>query len=332
MLESLLPEGKREQVRALCIGGRAPTLVGVRGEQQDGPVVGWEGIPAAATTRGRFYLDSIAKSLMERDRDLYDSCRFFVNPHEYLTYVLTGLVRSSTPSDLYHPWGGYVTEARRRIKSARVDSAKVAPSVPVGSVVGRISPASALGLGLDEKASVVMGGWDFFLDILGSAVSLAGEILVRAGTSIAVDALWSSPLDVNGFFTTPYFVSGVYVVGRVLRSAAEFAGHEEQGSHSVGQKVFGPEDETQEIADAVSRLRQEMGEPLSIVCSGQRALGTDMCRRLASRIGRIVQRPSEPHTEARGAAVVASVTSGLTATYEEHVRAIKSTWETIGAG
>jgi len=328
LLESLLPEEKREHVRALCIGGRAPTVVGIRGDQQDGPVVGWEGSPATAT-RSRFYLDSIAKSLMEHDRDLYNSCRFFVNPHEYLTYVLTGLVRSSTPSDLYHPWGGYVTEAKRRLKSARLDSSKVAPSVPVGSVVGRISSALALGLGLDETATVVMGGWDFFSDILGSAVSMAGEILVRAGTSIAVDALWSSPLDFNGFFTVPYFMSGIYVVGKVLRSAAEFTGHEERAPHSTGQEVFRPEDEAQEIADAVSRLRQEMGEPLSIVCSGQRALRTDMCRRLVSRIGRTVQRPSEPHTEARGAAVLASVASGLTATYEEHIRAIKSTWETI---
>ena len=328
VFESLLPEERRGQVRALCIGGRAPTLVGIRGDQQDGPVVGWEGSPAKAT-RGRFYLDSIAKSLMEHDRDLYDSCRFFVNPHEYLTYLLTGLVRSSTPSDLYHPWGGYVTEAKRRLKSARVDNSKVAPPVPVGSVVGTISPALAPSLGLEETAIVVMGGWDFFLDILGSAISIPGEILVRAGTSIAVDALWSSPLDFDDFFTTPYFMSGIYVVGNVLRSAAEFTGREEHPLRSAGQKASGPEDDAKEIADAVSRLRQRMGDPLSIVCSGQRALSTDICRRLISMIGRSVQRPGEPDTEARGAAMLASVTSGVTATYEEHIRAIKSTWETI---
>lgn len=328
VLESLLPRKKREQVKALCVGGRAPTLVGLRADQQDGPVVGWEGSSAAA---GRFYLDSIAKSLINHDRDLYDSCMFLVNPHEYLTYVLTGVVRSSTPSGLYHPWGGYVTEAGRRIKAARVDSSKVPPSVLVGSVLGRILPTFALEIGLDETATVVMGGWDFFLDILGSGVSVAGEVLVRAGTSIAVDALWSSPLDVGGFFTTPYFVYGDYVVGKVLRSGGELAGHEKRRVHPVSQEVSGSEDETQEIADAISQLRREIGEPLSIVCSGQRALRTDMCRRLVSIIGRAVQRPSEPHTEACGAAVLASVASGLTGTYEEHIQTIKSSWETIGA-
>lgn len=329
VFEAFLPGAQRRSVGAICVSGRAPTLVGIRDDQRDGPILGWDSPGTPAGTG--FYLDSIARSLMESDRDLYDSCRFFVNPHEYLTYVLSGLVRSSTPSGLYHPWGGYVTEATRRIRQARVDLSKVPPVVAVGSIVGRISPASASSLGLNESTKVVMGGWDFLADVLGSGLNASGEVLVRAGTSMAVDALWSSPISVNGFFTTPHFMPGTYVVGKIVEAATWRVKPEELDHGPMAQKPPRVRDTVLEIVGAISRLRATIGEPPSIVCSGQRALSTDLCRTLAKTITRPVERVDTPSAEAQGTAVLASVAAGLTSNHGEHVRAIRSNWEEIKA-
>jgi sugar (pentulose or hexulose) kinase len=326
-LTGLLPPEARTQVGSLCVSGRAPTLVGIRADQEDGPVVGWQ----SSSTRGneRFYMDSIAKSLATEDRDLYDECRFFVNPHEFLTYRLSGVIRSSTPSELYHPWGGYMTEATRRIREARIDTAKVAPPAVVGSLIGTVAKKAADELGLNPSTRVVMGGWDFMADLLGSGITAPGELLIRAGTSLAVDALWSRPLEASGFFSVPHFISGLFVVGRIVRLASSHSGN----LGVQGREVIPPpqydEQEVHRIAEAISSLVNVMGEPSVVMCSGMNALDDGFCLMLSQVLERAVERVSSPVAEARGAAIVGSIASGLTPTYEEHARTIRSERETI---
>lgn len=326
-LTGLLPPEARMQVGSLCVSGRAPTLVGIRADQEDGPVVGWQ----SSSTRGneRFYMDSIAKSLATEDRGLYDACRFFVNPHEFLTYRLTGVIRSSTPSELYHPWGGYMTEATRRIREARVDTVRVAPPAVVGSLIGTVSKKAADGLGLDPSTRVVMGGWDFMVDLLGSGIIAPGELLIRAGTSLAVDALWSRPLEAGGFFSVPHFISGLFVVGRVVRSSLDHLGDFRVEGQEVARPFRYDEQEMHRIVEAISSLVNVMGEPSVVACSGMNALDDGFFLALSQVLERGVERVSNPVAEARGAAIVGSIASGLTPTYEEHARTIRSEREKI---
>jgi hypothetical protein len=327
-LTGLLPPEARMQVGSLCVSGRAPTLVGIRVDQEDGPVVGWRSNSMKGNER--FYMDSIAKSLATEDRSLYDECRFFVNPHEFLTYRLTGVIRSSTPSELYHPWGGYMTEATRRIREARIGVAKVAPPVVVGSLIGNVSRNVADGLGLDPNTRVVMGGWDFMADLLGSGLIAPGELLIRAGTSLAVDALWSGPLETSGFFSVPHFISGLFVVGRVVRPSIDYLAN----LGAEGQEVTRPfrynELEVRKVVEAISSLVDLMEEPSVVACSGMNALDDGFCLALSQVLERGIERVSNPVAEARGAAIVGSISSGLTPTYEEHARTIRSERETIG--
>lgn len=326
-LMELLPPTERMKVGSLCVSGRAPTLVGVRADQEEGPIVGWQS--SSMRAEERFYMDSIAKSLMEEDHDLYDSCRFFVNPHEFLTYKLTGFVRSSTPSALYHPWGGYVTEATRRIRRMRIDTAKVAPQAVVGSIIGAVSRTAADELGLDSAVRIVMGGWDFMSDLLGSGIIASGELLIRAGTSLAVDALWSEPLSVDGFFSIPHFISGLFTVGRVVRpSSGHLGGLVAEGQENTPLPKHGVQ-EIREVAGVISSLESIIGRPSTIVCSGMNALDDVFCLTLAQVLERGVERVGNPVAEARGAAIVGSVASGLTPTYEDHIRTIRSERETM---
>jgi sugar (pentulose or hexulose) kinase len=326
-LTCLLSLEERTQVASLCVSGRAPTLVGIRADQEEGPIVGWQ--DSSMRAEERFYMDSIAKSLMEEDRDLYDNCRFIVNPHEFLTYKLTGFVRSSTPSALYHPWGGYVTEATRRIRRMRIDMAKVAPPTVVGSLIGAVSREATDGLGLDPSTRVVMGGWDFMADLLGSGLIVPGELLIRAGTSLAVDALWSRPLEAGGFFSVPHLISGLFVVGKIVRLASGHLGKLGIQGQKVTLSSKYDGQEAHRVAEAISSLVNMIGEPSVVACSGMNALDDGFCLMLSQVLERAVERVSNTVAEARGAAIVGSIASGLTPTYEEHARTIRSERETI---
>ena len=321
----LLPPERRSEVDCLCVGGRAPTLVGIRADDQPGPVFGWIG-DREGGREDVFHMDAVAKRLIEHDRNLHDSCRFYVNPHEYLSFRLTGIVRSSSPSDLYHPWGGYVTEAARRIRKARIDPAKVAPPMLVGRPIGNVSTPSARALGLKNSAMVVMGGWDFMMDLLGSGLNSAGKVLIRGGTSLALDLLWSNALTLSGFHSTPHFMPGLFVVGKLIRPPLLQPAYRPD-SQAAGRAR--PKRAVEEVAEDLLLLNSAAGEPSSVVCSGPNAMSLDFCSELAVRLGRDVERVTTPVTEAHGAAIVASVAVGLTPTYEDHIRVIESGRERV---
>lgn len=329
----LLPE-QRSDVRSICISGRAPTLVGIRADGPEGPVVGWGSDPR--TGEGGFYLDSLARWLMENDRDLYESCRFFVNPHEYLSYRLTGIARSSAPNELYHPWGGYQTEAAKRIRNLRVNPAKIAPAVTVGTILGRMPDSIARRLSMDSSTAVVMGGWDFMMDTLGSGVSTNGEILVRAGTTLSVNSLWSQALTSGGFFSTPHFIPSQFLVGKVIEAGPNRIAQSGEASEPRGRSRRPWWTRTDFAADraatVITSLTDLIGPPSSIVCTGQNALSTGFCRELTKAIQRPVERIRNSLSEARGAAIVASIAAGLTLTYEDHIREIRSSRERITSG
>gem|GEM_PF-2999951 len=310
------------QVSSLCVSGRAPTLVGIRADEDDGPVRGWQN--SSMRENERFSMDSIVRALASDDRSLYNACRFFVNPHEFLTYRLTGVIRSSTPSELYHPWGGYMTEAARRIKDARIDPAKVAPPVVVGSLIGTVSKKAADELGLDPSTRVAMGGWDFMTDLLGSGIITPGELLIRAGTSLAVDALWSRPVEASGFSSVPHFIRGLFVVGRVLANLQSQPVDARVEGHETAHEFRHDGQSMNRIAEAIASLTNVIGEPSVVACSGMNMLDGSLCLTLSQILRREVELVANPVPEARGAAIVGSIASGVTPTYEEHVSMIRS--------
>ena len=325
VLARLLPPEELMRVSSLCVSGRAPTLVGIRADGEDGPVAGWQN--SSMKGKEKFFMDSIAKSLATEDRNLYNACRFFVNPHEFLTYRLTGVIRSSTPSQLYHTWGGYVTEATRRIKEAKIDSAKVAPPAIVGTLIGTISKKVADGLGLNPDARVAMGSWDFMADLLGSGIIAPGELLVRAGTSLAVDAIWSRSLEVGGFFSVPHFIQGLFVIGRALTPSQNQFVYTEAEGQDVARPLKHTDQSLHGVEDAVALLVSAIGEPSVVACSGMNALDNAFCLALSQVLKREMELVTNPVPEARGAAIVGSIATGLTPTYEEHASTIRSEWE-----
>jgi xylulokinase len=202
-LEEALPRlGGLGGLEALVISGNGPTLI---------PVTGTPGVCGAGLVlpagRARLWLDRrareeaakvselsgayvdpgffVPKALMIKNREagLYEKTRCFLAAPEYLAYALTGEERTVFPSAGFERW--YWDQDL--LRALDLDPAKFPPFVAPGEPIGTLSTGAASCLGLPPGLKVFAGGPDFFVSIVGSGVTRAGQACDRSGTSEGVN-------------------------------------------------------------------------------------------------------------------------------------------------
>lgn len=185
--------------------------------------------------------DNVAHAhvLQTHHPDAYANAVALVEPMDYLTARLTGRV-TATQSTVFgqlacdnRVWGS--TEYDPVLVAASgLDPAKLAPLVPMNSIVGGLSAAVAHELGLAAGTPVVAGTIDSITSAVGSgALGPADASVIIGTTSVLVTHIREHRGDIRaGVLAVPSPLEGMYYVmaenglgGRAFEWARQFLGY-----------------------------------------------------------------------------------------------------------
>ena len=117
--------------------------------------------------------------------EILEKTAFMAMSAELLNFRLTGKWGVShsmaTPSYLTDQKNGVYN--RPLLEKFGLDETKLPPLFPKGTVLGKVIPEIAAGLGLDSGAEVVLGTFDHPSGALGAGVLEKGDLLLSCGTS-----------------------------------------------------------------------------------------------------------------------------------------------------
>ena len=189
-------------VEAVVISGNGPTVIPVTGE----PGVDSAGlsVPAGAA---RLWLDRRAEeesrivsdavgdfvdagfflpkilAIKRRERELYHRTKYFLGAPEFLAYALTGEARMVFPSEGFSRWYWDAVA----LEKTGLDAAKMPPFIAPGETTGVLASRAASRFGFSPGTRVIAGGPDFFVSILGTAVTGPGQCCDRSGSSEGIN-------------------------------------------------------------------------------------------------------------------------------------------------
>ncbi|MDR2177956.1 MAG: hypothetical protein LBP20_07960 [Treponema sp.] len=189
-------------LEALAVSGNGPTLVPVTGN----PACGGAGLSLPAG-RALLWLDRrageesakvselagayvdpsffVPKALWIKNREpgLYEKTRYFLFAPEYLVFALTGEARTVIPSRGFERW--YWDKAM--LEGLGLESAKFPPPAAPGELIGTVGAGASAHFGFPRGLKVFAGGPDFFVSILGTGVTRAGQACGRSGSSEGIN-------------------------------------------------------------------------------------------------------------------------------------------------
>lgn len=126
---------------------------------------------------------------IERDRpELASRVRWYLEPVDYLTMRLTGRASATHASMI----GAWLTDNRSLdrlsydpvlLRRAGIDDEKLAPLVPIGTVLGELAAKPAAALGLGPGVEVVTGIPDLHSAAFGAGAASLGEAHMPIGTT-----------------------------------------------------------------------------------------------------------------------------------------------------
>ncbi|MDR2517692.1 MAG: hypothetical protein LBC88_09985, partial [Spirochaetaceae bacterium] len=189
-------------VEAVVISGNGPTVIPVTGE----PGMDSTGlfVPAGAS---RLWLDRRAEeesrivseavgdfvdagfflpkilAIKRREEELYQRTKYFLGAPEFLAYALTGEARMVFPSEGFTRWYW----DRAALEKTGLDAAKMPPFISPGETTGILASRAASRFGFSPGTRVIAGGPDFFVSILGAAVTGPGQCCDRSGSSEGIN-------------------------------------------------------------------------------------------------------------------------------------------------
>ena len=185
--------------------------------------------------------DNVAHAhvLQTRHPDAYAAAAALVEPMDYLTARLTGRV-TATQSTVFgqlacdnRTWG--VTEYDPELVAAsQMDPAKLAPLVPMNSVLGEVRASVAAELGLAPGVPVVAGTIDSITSAVGSgALGPTDGSVIMGTTSVLVSHIAEHRGEIRkGVMAVPSPLPGMYYVmaengvgGRALEWAVRLFGY-----------------------------------------------------------------------------------------------------------
>ncbi|MDO8364421.1 MAG: FGGY family carbohydrate kinase [Actinomycetota bacterium] len=185
--------------------------------------------------------DNVAHAhvLQQFHPEAYSAAAALVEPMDYLTARLTGRI-TATQSTVFgqlvcdnRTWGA--TEYDPELVAAtQLDPAKLAPLVPMNSVVGELRPGVAAQLGLAAGLPVVAGTIDSITSAVGSgALDATGGSILIGTTAVMVSHISEQRNDITaGVLAVPSPLPGKYYVlaenglgGRALEWAQRLFGY-----------------------------------------------------------------------------------------------------------
>lgn len=208
------------QVVAIGVDGHGPTLVAVdaRGEATR-PAITWldtrsiaeaDELAKATGVRGWALAGLPAALWVERhDRPAAEATRWYLATWEWLAFRLTGeAVSPLTPEQL--------VPDRALVTAAGVPGDRLPATAETGTLVGRLTGASADALGLIEGIPVAGGTVDAFASYHGAGLLRAGDAYDPGGSAGGFGVYWDRMVDVPGGYVTPAPLAGQFSVGAAM--------------------------------------------------------------------------------------------------------------------
>ncbi len=234
------------EVRAVVVSGNGPTVVPVF----DTPRIE-DSLLHAESGQARLWLDRRAVveaqeisqylgqfvdasfvlpqvlHMVRNDYSTYKRSLWFLSSFEFINYLLTGEARTILHAADATRW--YWTETLLNQFSLNTD--KFPSFCSPGEQIGAVTSLAAKALGLPQGVPVIASGPDFFVSILGCAVTKPGLVCDRLGTSEGINLCTDAPLTDNRLMTylhpvTPYYnVSGIMsTTGKAISWAKDLLG------------------------------------------------------------------------------------------------------------
>jgi xylulokinase len=208
------------EICAIGIDGHGPTLVPVDAVgRPTHPAITWGDTRSSAeaaeladaTGLQGWSLAGLPAALwLERhDAAAADGTCWYLATWDAVAMRLTG--RATTSLVVDQPFPDPATLDR-----AGLPSAKVAPSIVAGSVVGELREEAAATLGLRPGIAVVAGIVDAWASFHGAGMTRAGDAMDPGGSAGGFGVYWDRPLVVPGSFSTIAPLPGLFSVGGAM--------------------------------------------------------------------------------------------------------------------
>jgi xylulokinase len=221
---SVIVSGNGPTVLPLAADGKplypAITWLDTRGQVEAAGLLAQKGI---AFKQASFFLAK-AYWLKEHQPALYAQTKYFMSCPEYIIYHLCGMAYTILPAPAYS--GYYWT--REALLALELDPAKFPPFIRPGQLIGNLREEAARELGIQwstgkNKPTLVAGGPDFLVALLGTGTIKPGLTCDRAGTSEGINHCTGKPVDSTTLLSLPHLIDGLYnVSGSISTSGKAF--------------------------------------------------------------------------------------------------------------
>lgn len=203
----------------------AMTWMDRRGEKQSGRVIahfgndtvyrkfGWRPTP----------IDCVSKLLWLRENapDVFAKAAHYMTTEEYVNYRLCGEnVTDPTGAAIMRLYN--INDNRwdaEMLDYVGVEESKLPRVVPIGTLIGKLTPAAAAELGLDTSVSVYCGAHDQYCASIGSGITRPGDILLATGTAWVMFGVTDRLC-----FNSCYIAPGIHAMPGVFGAMATLSG------------------------------------------------------------------------------------------------------------
>ena len=203
-----------ESVAGVVVSGNGPTLVPLAHDGSlSGPTLLWLDPGDGIEGEPSFFLPKIA-AMRRLQPAAYERTRWFISCPEYVSFVLTGIPITITPSAEFCAsiWN------RDSIRRYDIDPETLPPFATVGDRVGKVQRAASTRFGIPVATPVFAGGSDFLMSLLGTATISPGRTCDRAGTSEGINHCSETNIESPSLRSLPHVVPGLYNVAGILAS------------------------------------------------------------------------------------------------------------------
>ena len=168
-------------------------------------------------------IDCASKLLWIRENapDVFRRAAHYMTTEEYVNYRLCG-------ENVTDPTGAAIMRLynindncwdAQMLDYVGVDESKLPRVVPIGTLIGKLTPAAAAELGLDTTVSVYCGAHDQYCASIGSGITRPGDILLATGTAWVMFGVTDKLC-----FNSCYIAPGIHAVPGVFGAMATLSG------------------------------------------------------------------------------------------------------------
>ncbi len=151
----------------------------------------------------------IALFFSEKMSDIYRRTATFLQPFDYLAYLLTDRCVASSSSGGIKPWH------RDKIESAGLDKRKFPMICYMGEEIGKTTEEAAVRYGIPAGVPLYAIGVDFAAALVGTNMLTPGRSCERAGSSGGINLCWSGPVHDDRLLCYEHFIPGTWNVAGI---------------------------------------------------------------------------------------------------------------------